>query len=67
MGLRDRGQDTIEPAVSGYEYDTMVNKRSINMNVLAAELNKRADRGWKLHTALEQDGNLVCIFERAKD
>lgn len=49
-----------------FEYDTDVNKKDVNMRSLGSMLNKRAADGWRLHTALEQGGNLVCIFEREK-
>jgi hypothetical protein len=72
MGFRDKGQDEAPPPAeisgrhTGVEYDTEVNKKSINMRVFAAMLNQRAESGWRLHTAFEQDGNTVCIFERPK-
>lgn len=47
-----------------FEYDTEVNKRSLNMAVYAQRLNARARDGWRLHTAFEQGGNTVSIFER---
>ena len=55
-----------EPAPGGasVEYDTQVNKKSLNMSEFTLVLNDRARAGWRLHTAFEQDGNTVCIFER---
>lgn len=50
--------------MAGLEYDTEVNKKGLNMRVFAGMLNDRAKNGWRLHTAFEQDGNTVCIFER---
>lgn len=48
-----------------FEYDAEVNKKSLNMGAYAAKLNARARQGWRLHTAFEQDGNTVSIYERA--
>lgn len=47
------------------EYVTDVNKGSVNMRTFTAMLNEKARAGWRLHTAYEQDGNTVCIFERS--
>jgi hypothetical protein len=49
-----------------YEYATEVNKGSINMTRFTAKLNDYARLGWRLHTALEQHGNTVVIFEHEK-
>lgn len=48
---------------AGDRYDVEVNTGSVNMRRLAGHLNDRARAGWQLHTALEQDGNLVLIWE----
>lgn len=45
-------------------YRTIVNKSDVNMAALAKRLNEQASEGYGLHTALEQSGNLVLIFER---
>lgn len=48
-----------------YEYDAEVNKKSVNaLPGRATELNTRAKKGWRLHTAFEQDGNTITIYER---
>ena len=47
-----------------FEYDAEVNKRDVNMRSYAAKLNARARQGWRLHTAFEQAGNTVTIYER---
>ncbi len=58
MGLMGGGgKDT------GFRYETSVNKGSINMRSFEATLNDRAKAGWRLHTAFEQDGNTILIFE----
>lgn len=50
-----------------YEYDTTVNKGSLNMRSFGNDLNDRAKDGWRLHTVLEQEGNTICVFERQKN
>jgi hypothetical protein len=55
--LRDR-------ATVGGQYLTEVNKGSVNMSTLTDKLNSRWEEGYRLHTALEQNGNTVLIFER---
>lgn len=47
-----------------YEYDTEVNKGSINMRSLASNLNKRGSEGWRLAQAFQEGGNTILIFER---
>lgn len=47
-----------------YEYDTEVNKGSINMRSLSSTLNKRGGEGWRLKQAFEEGGNTILIFER---
>ena len=73
MGFRDQVKQqmaeqerlkTPAPGGAQFEYDTAVNKGSTNMKAFAAVLNERARAGWRLHTAFEQDGNTVTIFER---
>lgn len=46
------------------QYFTEVNKGSVNMSTLTDKLNARYEKGYRLHTMLEQDGNTVCVFER---
>lgn len=55
--LRDR-------ATTGGMYVTEVNKGGVNMSTLTDKLNARWNEGYRLHTALEQNGNTVLIFER---
>lgn len=47
-----------------YEYDTEVNKGSINMRSLASTLNKRGSEGWRLAQAFQEGGNTILIYER---
>ena len=47
-----------------WEYDTEVNKGSINMGQLKDNLNRRGKDGWRLSQAFMQEGNTVMIFER---
>ena len=47
-----------------WEYDTEVNKGSINMGQLKDKLNKRGKDGWRLAHAFSQEANTVLIFER---
>lgn len=58
------GRDNATATHAGLAYDTEVNKADVNMGKLAKTLNDRAAQGWRLHTALEQGGNLVMIFEK---
>ena len=50
--------------VDRYEYDTEVNKGSINMRALASTLNKRGSEGWRLAQAFQEGGNTILIYER---
>ncbi len=45
-------------------YDIEVNKGSMNAGAQTRKLNARWVQGWRLHTAYEQHGNTVFIFER---
>lgn len=45
-------------------YLTEVNKGGVNMSTLTNKLNARYQDGWRLHTMLEQGGNVVLVFER---
>lgn len=45
-------------------YVTRVNKGSINMLKWQMDLNAMWEEGYRLHTAFEQDGNTVQVFER---
>lgn len=47
-----------------FEYDTEVNKGSINMRSLASTLNKRGAEGWRMAQAFQESGNTILIFER---
>jgi hypothetical protein len=47
-----------------FEYDTEVNKGSINMRSLASALNKRGAEGWRLAHAFQESGNTILIYER---
>lgn len=51
-------------AMYRYEYDTEVNKGSINMRSLSSNLNKRGSEGWRLAHAFQEGGNTVLIYER---
>ncbi len=53
-----------EEAFMRWEYDTEVNKGSINMGQLKDNLNRRGQDGWHLSPAFTQEGNTVLIFER---
>ena len=47
-----------------WEYDTEVNKGSINMGQLKDNLNKRGKDGWHLSQAFAHEANTILIFER---
>lgn len=58
MGVvKDRGAQTDR-------YLTEVNKGGVNMSTLTNKLNSRYKDGWRLHTMIEQGGNVVMVFER---
>jgi hypothetical protein len=48
-----------------YEYQTEVNKGSINMRSWSSDLSKKGADGWRLAHVFEQSGNTVMVFERA--
>ena len=48
-------------------YDTQVNKGSLQMGILKNMLNNRWERGWRLHSIFEQNGNTIMVFERRDD
>lgn len=69
MGLRDiraaAATAVAEKTNATGRYFTEVNRGSVNMSSLTKRLNEMADQGWRLHTAFEQAGNTVLIYERA--
>lgn len=77
MGLMDRRAALLEDKaaekearseargeVTGQRYVTEVNRGSVNMTAYQERLNTMWHKGYRLHTAFEQDGNTVTIFER---
>lgn len=48
----------------GLHYLVSVNKGSVNVEAWQQRLNEAWHNGWRLHTALEQDGNTIQILER---
>lgn len=48
-----------------YEYQTEVNKGSINMRTWTKDLSAKGAEGWRLAHVFEQAGNTVMVFERA--
>ena len=65
--MNQRGKDQRAAAVEALpdpQYHMEVNKNSMNMNHQTQRLNHLWAQGWKLHTALEQNGNTVFVFER---
>jgi hypothetical protein len=48
-------------------YDVTVNKKDLDVSSFAGELNKRWSQGWSLHSAFEQNGNTISIWERNDD
>jgi hypothetical protein len=46
------------------QYKCLVNKNSLNVGQMANLLNEQYEAGYRLHTALEQNGNTVIILER---
>ncbi len=58
--IRDR-------ATKSGQYMTEVNKGSVNMSTLTDKLNARYEEGWRLITAIEQNGNTMMFFERRSD
>lgn len=48
----------------GQRYLTEVNRGSINMLMWTQHLNEMWAKGYRLHTAFEQDANTVCVFEK---
>ena len=46
------------------QYQTEVNKGSVNMRSLTGHLNEMGRQGWRLHSIFEQDKNTVMVFER---
>lgn len=46
------------------QYQTEVNKGSVNMRSLTTHLNEMGQQGWRLHSIFEQDKNTVMVFER---
>jgi hypothetical protein len=47
-----------------FEYQTEVNKGSINMRSFTGDLNKKGADGWRLAHVFEQAGNTITVFER---
>ena len=59
MSIRDRAvqmRENAQAKLDARHYDTEVNKGSVNMGFLAARLNERYQKGWRLHTIFEQRG-----------
>lgn len=48
----------------GGAYHVEVNKKDLNVGKFTERLNQMAANGWRLHTAFEQSGNTVVIYER---
>jgi hypothetical protein len=46
------------------QYQTEVNKGSVNMRSLTNHLNEMGQQGWRLHSIFEQDKNTVMVFEQ---
>lgn len=46
------------------QYDCDVNRGDVNMRALADTLNDRFADGWKLAHMVEQNGNVIMVYER---
>jgi len=51
-------------AAANQRYDIEVNKGSMSARAQTQKLNARWAAGWSLHTAYEQAGNTVFIYEK---
>ncbi len=60
----DDGAKAEARSPEGQHYVTEVNRGSINMTQWQQHLNEMWAKGYRLHTAFEQDGNTVQVFER---
>ena len=59
-----RAQAVRQEVAANPKYHMEVNKNSMNMAFQTKRLNELWVEGWKLHTAFEQNGNSVFVFER---
>jgi hypothetical protein len=69
VGILGSRQDTQPPtaaAAGRWEYRSEVNKGDLSARWLPRHLNDMASQGWRLHTAFEQHGNTVFIWERER-
>ena len=64
MGLKDRLENAREQLDAGDgPYRVEVNRGDVNVGALTVRMNQRAADGWRLHTALAHDGNLLLVWE----
>jgi hypothetical protein len=61
---RDRITAPFEAAAPTDRYVTVVDAGRLDVERMTANLNRIAAMRWRLHTAFEQAGNTVLIFER---
>jgi hypothetical protein len=64
MALLARTDTGMDPFTKGDHYVTRVNKGGLDVERHSDYLNKVWAAGYQLHTALEQNGNTLMIFER---